>query len=565
MSEEKRTAPELPGAVQWGACWLLILTSLFVLCAFASLLHLHVLSVSLPLCVIVSLMLFQKLAHYEGRPLRGRRLVLIGVAFFVAVVAFGYVAAFIWEQSNWGRGFYTEAIVALAGGWNPIYDDAGTVSELALRSGKAVWYVDACLYTFLGHYEMAKAHTLLFAVPTFLLTRYCFGRLLHGRRRMAALAALLAVFSPVAISQVFSFYSDAVLAYCIQCFLLLAFLILNEGYLRSDLLMVLAFLWVFILHATSGGLRAAVVLAVGFAVTLCVLYQKQAVRWLAIRAAVVTFSGFVIIGFNPFIQNLVDTGSLLSTTDLTASSMPVILEGKTWLGKMIYSMVASPAIDSLGLNLLVQQLTALVNTAYAAPDVALRGFGFIGGFLILIALVLLVFSVFLPRYKGMDSNAIYVSDEEGEEGAQVQTDYIGRRLMLLWFTVPVIFIVLFTSTIWWARSIAVAWWLLPVALVALASRRDDGRSHIARLLLTVAFLNCALMAFSAWSTAKMESGILEGYWARMADTTDLPSDEDAQLHNQFVTQFKYWNQLKHNGEQEREDHAIWTKIERLVK
>ena len=159
MSEEKRTAPELPGAVQWGACWLLILTSLFVLCAFASLLHLHVLSVSLPLCVIVSLVLFQKLAHYEGRPLRGRRLALIGVAFFVAVVAFGYVAAFIWEQSNWGRGFYTEAIVALAGGWNPIYDDAGAVSELALRSGKAAWYVDACLYPFLGHYEMAKAHT----------------------------------------------------------------------------------------------------------------------------------------------------------------------------------------------------------------------------------------------------------------------------------------------------------------------------------------------------------------------------------------------------------------------
>lgn len=568
MSGEKEMTPALPGAVQWGACWLLILCSLFVLCAFAALLHLPVMALSLPVCVVLSLFLFQKCAAHEGRPLKGRQLVMIAVAFIAATVVSGLVVSMIWEQSNWGRGFYTEAIVALAGGWNPIYDDAGQVSELVLRSNKAAWYVDASLYAFLGHYEMAKAHTLLFAVPTFLLTRHCFARLLRAHRRMATLAALLSLANPVAISQLFSFYSDAVLAYAVQCFLLLTYLILNEGYLRSDLLIVLAFLWTFILHSTSGGLRVALVLLVGFMVLACMLYQKQAIRWLAIRVAFVVFSAFVIVGFNPFIQNLVDTGSLLCTIDIVTPSMPVILEGKTWLGKFIYSMMATPATDSLGMNILLQQLTALVNTAYAAPDVALRGFGFLGGLLIVVALVLILLAIFAPRHRGRDSNAIYVSDEEAaleEEEGEAEPDYMGRRLTLLWFLLPPLFIGLFTSSIWWARSVAILWWLIPLAVLALSSRRDDGRSHTAKLLLLAAFLNCAVFAFSAWPAAKMESSALEAYWSRMNDTTDLPSDEDAQLHNQFVTQFKSWNALKHNGEKEREDHAIWTKIEGIIK
>lgn len=573
MSLEEEQVPALPKTLQWAVVWLLVLCALFVVNALAALVGLHVFALTLPLCVILSTVGFYWLGRLEERPVPKRRLVGIGAAFLVAVVLFGMVVSWIWEYSEWGRGFYTEAVVQLANGWNPIYDDVGSVSDLVYRSGKSLWYVDASLYAFLGHYEMAKAHTLLFAVPTFLLTQYGFRRLLGGKhRKLATVAALLSLVNPVALSQMFSFYGDAVVAYCIQCFLILAYLILNEGYLHSDLLMVLAFLWLFLLHSQSGGICAAMVLGIGFFVMVAVLYKKRAVRWLAIRAGIVVFCGFVIIGFNPFIQNLVDTGNPFALTfgshavDLVTPYMPVALEGKTWFGRFLYSMMASPDTNSLNLLGLLQQFTALFNSAYAQPDVRLRGFGFLGGILLIAAVVLLVLAIVAPRSRKVGENAIYMDEEDEEELQQEEPeDYIGRRTAFLWMALPILVIALFTSTIWWARTVAILWFLIPLAVVALSTRHADGKSRVGKMLLMLAFLNCALMAVSIFPAAKLESNAIKSYWERMTMSTDLPSDEDAQLHNQFVTQYKVWNDLKKNGEEKREQHAIWTKIEGIVK
>lgn len=558
-------------SMQWAVAWLFILCALFVVNALAILVGLHVFAVTLPVVVILALVGLYWLGKLEGRPMPIRRLCVIGVAFLAAVVLFGNLSSLIWEYSNWGRGYYTEAIVALADGWNPIYTDVGNVSELSYRSSKALWYVDASLYAFLGHYEMAKCHTLLFAVPTFLLTQYGFRRLLGGHAKVAVLAALLSLVNPVAISQLFSFYGDAVLAYCVQCFLILTYLILNEGYLHSDLLTVLAMLWVFILHSQSSGLTAALVVGAGFLGIVAILYKKRAFRWLAIRAGLVVFVGFIILGFNPFVQNLVDTGNPFAmafgsgAAEQARGLMPLILEGKTWFGKFLYSMMASPDIASLDHNLLLQQFTALFHSAYAQPDVPLRGFGFLGGLLLAAGVFCTLVTIAMPKRRALDSNAIYIDDDETDEEESATVDYVGVRTALLWLLLPVLLIALFTPTLWWARTVAVLWFVVPLAVVALATRCGDGRSHTAKLLLTAAFLNCALVAFSALPAAKMESDALKGYWQRMTTTTDLPSDADAQLHNEIVGAYPVWNDLKAHGEDTRIQHGIWTKIEGLMK
>ena len=544
--------PSLPKTVQWAAGWLFVLTGLYIFNAAAALVGLHVMPLTLPLCLVLSLALWGFVTRREGRAVPRRRLLVMGICFLAAVVIFGYIVGAVWDSSNWGRSYDTEAIVRLAGGWNPIYGKAASVSEVVMDSGKALWYLDASLYAFLGHFEMAKAHTLLFAIPTFLLARHVFARLLVPQRsRVATAAALLSLANPVAVSQLFSFYGDAVQAYVFQCFLLLAVLILNEGYLHSDLLMVLGALWLFLLHSQTGGLRTALVAGAAFLIAVALLYKKRAWRWLAIRAGALVFAGFIILGFNPYVQNLIDTGSLVCTVDLVHPSMPVILEGKTWFGKFLYSMLASPDTASLSMNGLLQQFTALFHSAYSQPDVALRGFGFAGGILLLAAVLLLIVALFVPSRRVMEDNAISPQD------------YLGRRIVLLWLALPVLVLALFTPTLWWARSIAVLWWLLPVAVIALSSRTSDGRSPMAKLLLTVAFLNVALVALSAFPAAVSESHELQAYWARMNATTDLPTDADAQRHNEFVTQFKTWNALKKQATDPQAEHALWTKVESL--
>ena len=557
--------PPLARSVAWACGWLFMLCALFLVNAFAALVGLRVFSFTLPLVIVLSLVGLYWLGKIDGRPIRKRALVLMGVSFLAAVILCGYAVSVIWEHSNWGRGFYTEAIVQLAAGWNPIYDDAASVSEVVLRSGKAFWYVDASVYAFLGHYEMAKVHTLLFAVPAFLLARHCFVWLSDGRRRVATLAALLSLVSPVAISQVFSLYADAALAYCIQSFLLLGYLILNEGYLHSDLLGVLAALWIFILHAQSGGLTAAFVLAASFFITVAVLYKKRAVRWLAIRAALVIFTGFVILGFNPYIQNLVDTGSLICKVDVTSAYTPVILEGKTWFGRFLYGLIASPDVGSLNLNILLQQFTALFHSAYARADVPLRGFGFLGGLLIILGVVLTLVAIIAPRRRTVDDNAIYIDNEGEDEEEEEQPDYIGRRTAFLWFVLPLLAIALFFADdlVGAQRRLSLVHCAAGCHRFVHTSRRR--RSGTAKLLLMAAFLNCALVAVSALPAAKVQSDTYQAHWQRMNTDTDLPTDEDAQLHNEIVSQFPAWNDLKRHGESAQEERAIWTKLEELVK
>ena len=466
-----KTIHALPKAVQWAIAWLLILCSLFIVNTIVMIFGLHIFSISLPICIVIALALLQWASKASQRPLQQAQLIKMGFGFLVATILIGYFVALIWEYSFWGRGYFAEAIIALTDGWNPIYDGMSGLSELAYHSTKAVWYVDASLYSFLGHYEMAKSHTLLFAIPTFLLTKYCFNRLLDGKQRLATALSVLSLINPVALSQVFTFYDDAVLAYAVQCFLILVYLIVNEGYLNKDLLLALAFLWIFIFHMQLEGLRAACILALAFIVLVIVYFKKQAVKWLCIRASIVLVVTIVVVGFNPIMQNLLDTGNPFyiyvgeNAINQAEQFMPVLLEGETWFGKFFTSMVASPDPSMLNQNIILQQLTAIIHTNYAQPDVYLRGFGFLGGILILISVIFLLTAMFLPKYRNESETAVYL-DECPDESFD-EENYMGIRTALLWFTIPIIVTALFTSTIWWARSIAILWLLIPLAVIAL--------------------------------------------------------------------------------------------------
>lgn len=567
MSTDDYAVAPLPRSVEWAIGWLMICCSLFVVNAFAALFGLHVTAFSLPFCVVVALLLLYWVSRKDGRVLSKKRLLAIGVMYMVATVLLGYAVSWIWEYSYWGRGFYTDAVVKLADGWNPIYAGAGGVPEIVYRSGKAVWMMDASFYAFLGHYEMAKLHTVMFAIPTFLLARHFFVRLLEGHARLATMVTLLLLVNPVAISQLFTYYDDAVLAFLSVCFLILAYLTLNEGYLHSDLLLAIGFIWIFILNMQMGGLRTAIILGVSLMVFVAIFYKKQAVKWLCIRAVAVAVVGFVIVGFNPFVQNLLDTGNPFCllfgehAVNVTSAYMPWVLEGKTQLGQFFSSMFASPDTALLDVNIVVQQLTAVVNSAYAAADVRLRGFGFIGGLLLVVAVVFLVFSLLVRRKPDTEDDAIYFDDEEEEP---VYNNYLSERVALLWMSIPIVLLVLFCSTPWWARTVAVFWTLVPLAIVALCVRRGNAKSGVAKGLLIIAFLNCGLMAFSTISAATSYTADMQGHWERM-NVAELPSEEDARKHNEYMKNFKAWNKLKGQGESERIKKAIWTKVENIVK
>ena len=188
---------------------------LLIVCSqsFAVLFGLHVTAFSLPLCVVVALMLLYWVSKRDGRAITKKRLLVIGVTYMVATVLLGYVVSWIWEYSYWGRGFYTDAVVKLADGWNPIYAGADGAPEIVYRSGKAVWMMDASFYAFLGHYEMAKLHTVMFAIPDFFIGATFLCAFVGRAYAFSDLVDAPVLANPVALSQMFTYYDDAVLAF----------------------------------------------------------------------------------------------------------------------------------------------------------------------------------------------------------------------------------------------------------------------------------------------------------------------------------------------------------------
>ena len=561
MSEDIKSKLGGMDGLMWASAWLMIICAIFILDSVVQLAHLKLGALLLPLAVVAALTLYGLVQKKEEMTVRVGELALIGICFLAAVIVFGCIVGGVWEYSLWGRGFYCEAIVKMADGWNPIYEGNSGVSEIVYRSSKASWSVAAALYAFLGHFEMAKSLTLLFMVPTSILGYFTFKKLC-GRTKLAAIATLLLVLNPIALSQMFSFYDDAVLLYAVSCFLFLGYLIFDEGYLRGDYLLTMAALWIFILHLQYTGLKTAVVLLVALVALVGALFGKSALKWLLPHLTATLVMGFVIVGFNPFVQNLLDVGNPFSAYMgshallVSQGFMPAAVEGKGWLGALFYGLFASPDVAvAAGSNIIVQQFSALVDAAYAQADVRLRGFGFLGGVALLLAVALL----FLGLLRGRSSKGGAIYYAEGEEKS-----CISLSVAVLWLALPPLVIGIMSSSVWWARCES-AWWLLvPMALVFSVARLGGRQSGTSRALLLVALLNVALMALSVLPTAYSESQAIQGFWSRMATET-LPSDSDAQLHNQYLVEFKDWYALKNDGEAKREKYAFWTKIEGLVK
>ena len=183
------------------------------------------------------------------------------------------------------------------------------------------------------------------------------------------------------------------------------------------------------------------------------------------------------------------------------------------------------------------------------------------GALLLVALMLLVVSLLIRRKPDTEDDAIYFDSDEEKP---MYCNYLSERVALLWMAIPICLLVLLCATPWWARTVAVFWTLIPLAIVALCVRRGNSKSNVAKGLLILAFLNCGLMAFSTISAATSYTADMKGHWERMS-MAELPSEEDARTHNEYMKNYKTWNKLKGQGESKRIKKALWTKVENIVK
>lgn len=242
-----------------------------------------------------------------GRRRAGGRNPLGLAALFLVAVAGSLTAARLLYDTSWdGQTYHLEAILRLAGGWNPLHETMPTSAHHWLfieHYPKSAWLTAAAFLRATDSMEAAKAPALLLVSASggLALRALLYRRAL--RTSLAVVLALLAAANPVSLCQAFSFCVDGQL---------------------SSLLVGLAFL---LLIAPRGGAwRLAVGLCAVLAATLkftglvyalpmagvALLYAYRrdgpAAHGPTLAAAVAIVLGVVALGAHPYITNTIRHG-----------------------------------------------------------------------------------------------------------------------------------------------------------------------------------------------------------------------------------------------------------------
>ncbi len=392
----------------------------------------------------------------------------------------GVVAHNFYDSSFDGQTYHSDAIIALSEGWNPFEDPHPGqfgYGNTARSFPKASWLAGSSLYTLTDSIEIGKSTNVLPLGASFLLVLALLTRL-GVRPPVAWAGSALAALNPVWVVQSLTNYIDGQTAA-----LLLA--------------AVASGLWVLVFERTrvaSWSLGLSLLLLINlkfsgiyyvglilFAMTVVLLWQR---RWDDLRRFFVT-QGIVfvvaigVIGFNPYVQNLLDFDTPFypiagpGSIDFFTPNSPENLRGAPQLTQLFYGLFGAPGnpINARAELVLPFFADLSVSWPYTGADPRIAGLGpwFSGALLISVAL----------------GGWLLWKDRKQWRGTVLLVGGLSVFLILSWMGHP---------EGWWARYTPQLW-LVPVAVaVAMLARPDRLSRWLGGLLGLILVLNVAYVS-----------------------------------------------------------------------
>jgi hypothetical protein len=396
----------------------------------------------------------------------------------------------LFDFSQDGQAYQQPAVIALANGWNPVYDpylekynpfykQAMAGNELyANHYTKAPWITAAAVYLLTGSVESGKLFNFLYPAAAFLITwnfLLRFGRV-PGKAK-PVIAALVAL-NPVALYQLSSYYNDGQLASLLSITLVLAFQYILFGEKKALYFLMLT-LPVLSNIKFTGLIYGAVI--VGLAWLLVFILDRDVQRRFILAMSATFLITFFIIGFQPYVTNLASKGNpfypalrigepgknLLETVNNRQA--PASFMRKDRFQKLFYSLFSRSDSNLTHMPKLKIPFLIYHNelAAFNVTDARYGGFGPLFGSILLLVI----------------------------PGAVVLT--LKAKGLIKWSSfIPVGIILILTfinPEAWWAR-LSPQLWLLPLTLiVSFYYLHDKFWKYTAGFLMTLLLLNCLLV------------------------------------------------------------------------
>jgi hypothetical protein len=414
--------------------------------------------------------------------------VMAVLAALIHVVA-GLLAVMLPDRSWDGLAYHQEAILRLAHGWNPLFEDSdlyGVGNGLFLNHyPKHPWIAGAAALLSTGYVETGKLFNVTLMIAAGVQVVSVLLRLTALSVPTIVSVGMLAALNPVTISQSMTFYVDGAVASVLT--VLIAGLIVSIAAPRWRSLCV-ALLAACV--AINMKFTAVAYTAVLMSLAACIAWRYHGLRsgsWMAAAAVAAGVVGVLVLGYSPYVRNLREKGDLFYPVSATPETIglgatggnrPTNLEHKDRFSRFLISafsrseIVRPPRETRLKFPLWIGRDER--RGIYGA-DLEAGGFGPLYGALLLVA--------------GAGALALVVHPS---------TRRIGGLMMLI--AACLMTSVFVHTETWWARYVPQAW-LVPVlaAIPALAASRWSIRWCLGCALTLLAAANLLVVGVNvAW-------------------------------------------------------------------
>ena len=338
----------------------------------------------------------------------------VAVLLFLAILfwIFLFVSGKFYDSSYDGQAYHQEAIIQLANGWNPFYEDVAPEIHSEYQwinsVSKGSWVTAAALYRITGSIEQSKAFNFLLIFASLFISfsaALCFNKITI---KTAAILSILLSFNPVSIYQSLSFYVDGQLSSLLISLASLAYLLFSRW--DKVIMLVTALNIIMALNVKFTGVVYASIFILGLLSYLFLYGKAQSVSRVLILSVISILVGICFIGYSPYIRNTLRHGHpfypLLGSrsVDVVTSNVPGNFLGKNRFERLFLSIfsksenVLQPAVSTLKWPFTVSR--SELNT-FGFPDTRVGGWGPLFGGAIIISMVILLIAlgIDLPKTK----------------------------------------------------------------------------------------------------------------------------------------------------------------------
>jgi hypothetical protein len=254
-----------------------------------------------------------------------------------------------YDLSYDGQTYHQEAIIALSNGWNPFYEKLTpennpdiSYQKLLNSYPKASEIIETEIYKSLGRIEAAKGLNLIMLAMAFGFIFSFFLKIKGVHRFSALLCTSLLLFSPVFITQTFSFYLDAQLYFALLSLaaLLGIFYLDQQNHILALIMITTGILW---------NLKLTGILSSGvFIITFLFInwYREKVMLFFKLVFAffIAAVISILVLGFNPYITNVKWFGNPFfpaygkNSTDFVKNNVPSTFYDNNRLERLFLSI-----------------------------------------------------------------------------------------------------------------------------------------------------------------------------------------------------------------------------------